>query len=87
MIVVSEETGDISLIQDKKIISGLDVDTLIKDITNLYASASASNKRFKWRWWPSFNRRDLASNLNVKLISFLLALLLWAYVKYYLGRA
>jgi diadenylate cyclase len=87
VIVVSEETGDISLIQDKKIMSGLDVDTLTKDITNLYASASASSKHFRWRWWPSFHRRDMASNLNVKIISLLLALILWYYVKYYLGRA
>lgn len=86
VIVVSEETGDISLVHDKKILSNLTVDTLEKEITNLYASANASSKRFNWQLRPSFNRRDIISNLDVKLISFLLALLLWAYVKYYLGH-
>ncbi len=86
VIVVSEETGDIALVHDKKILSNLSVETLEKEITNLYASANTVNKRFHWQLRPSFNRRDMVSNLDVKLISFLLALLLWAYVKYYLGH-
>ncbi|MBI5554392.1 MAG: TIGR00159 family protein [Elusimicrobia bacterium] len=84
VIVVSEETGDISLVHDKKILSNLAIDTLEKEITNLYTSASS--QRFHWQLRPSFNRRDMISNLDVKLISFLLAWLLWVYVKYYLGH-
>jgi diadenylate cyclase len=84
VIVVSEETGDISLIMDKKILANLTEEELMKEITNLYASTSAANRHFNWRWWPSFSLRDLSSNLNVKIISLLLALILWYYVKYFL---
>jgi hypothetical protein len=71
---------------DKKIHSELTEESLLKEITNLYASASSTSRHFNWRWWPSFTVKDLSSNLNVKIISLLLALILWYYVKYFLGR-
>lgn len=86
VIVVSEETGDISLVQDKKILANLTSDTLMREISNLYVTATTAKKHFQWQWKPTLNRRELASNLNIKFIVLCLALLLWYYVKYYLGQ-
>lgn len=86
VIVVSEETGGISLVQDKKILANLTADTLMREMSNLYVTATTSKKHFQWQWKPNLNRRELASNLNIKFIALCLGLLLWYYVKYYLGQ-
>lgn len=85
IIVVSEETGEISLIHDKQNLANIKIETLNKEITKLYANTTPK-KSFHWQWKPSFNRRDLLSNLNIKLISLVMALILWCFVKYFWGR-
>lgn len=85
IIVVSEETGDISLVVEKKILSNLNAESLKKEIMNLYASASSSKYRpFSLGLKPQLNRRAFRSNLDIKLISLALTLILWYYIKYFL---
>lgn len=92
VIIVSEETGDVSVARDGVLQYQLDGATLRKQLFNFYVSDTLTDPAVPlWRWitqavhsiWrrpaiPTLNQ--VWSNLGLLLISLLLALVVWTFV-------
>ncbi|MFC1567036.1 diadenylate cyclase CdaA, partial [bacterium] len=79
IIVVSEETGQVSIVEHGNITWNVGLKELKKEVRKCYAESD--NRFFIWskRIWSEEN---LKKNLNAKIVSFIMAVMLWYYVKY-----
>jgi diadenylate cyclase len=92
VLVVSEETGAISVARDGRLQSGLDRTALREQIHNFYQSGDSEEDSFSLQnavkelreWWrrraDGSEHRFVLSDLGLFLVSFLLALTTWAFV-------
>lgn len=92
VLVVSEETGAISVARDGRLQSGLDRTTLREQIHSFYQSSDGEQETFSLNnalrefreWWrersDGVQRRFVLTDLGLLLLAFLLALTTWAFV-------
>lgn len=79
-VVVSEETGTISITQDGQLERGLDRTGLHKRLSDFYARTKETQPITNWRPWKNWHFkmptiRGTLSNLSYLLVSFILALI------------
>lgn len=81
VIVVSEETGNISIVEDGRIRWNVGIKSLKDELHNYYVKAD-SKKSFVDGIKNIFTMRTIKKNFNAKIISLGLAIILWLYIKY-----
>jgi diadenylate cyclase len=80
IIVVSEETGTISVAQDGSLERGLDRTGLHQRLSDFYSKTAETQPISKWRPWQNWQfqmpgMRRILANLSYLLLSFILALI------------
>ncbi|MFH1714732.1 MAG: diadenylate cyclase CdaA [Elusimicrobiota bacterium] len=79
VIVVSEETGQVSIVENGDITWNVGLKELKRELRKCYEEHEVNFLKWSRRIWSEEN---LKKNLNAKIVSIALALLLWYYVKY-----